>query len=99
VIGIGHFGGEPHRGMIAAAFGLTKKGVSLDCQGTKTGGGFGGVKLGARWRPISARRAVGPGPPPAQRARPAALSWCSVHPRPAGSSGRVSAVKISAARR
>jgi len=31
VIGIGHFGGEPHRGMIAAAFGLTKKGVSLDC--------------------------------------------------------------------
>jgi hypothetical protein len=27
------------------------------------------------------------------------LSWCSVQPRPAGSSGLVAAVKISAARR
>jgi hypothetical protein len=99
VIGIGRFGSGPHRGMIAAAFGLTKQGVPLDCHGTKAGAGSGGVQLGARWRPISARRAAGPVPPPAQRARPAALSWCSVQPRPAGSSGRVSAVKISAARR
>lgn len=33
------------------------------------------------------------------RVRPAALSWCSVQPRPAVSSGQVSVVKISAARR
>lgn len=33
VIGIGHFGSGPNRGMIAAAFGLAKKGVSLSCPG------------------------------------------------------------------
>jgi len=50
-------------------------------------------------------RTQGPGKPPARPGQPARASrpawrnWPSVQPRPAGSSGRVAAVKISAARR
>jgi hypothetical protein len=56
-----------------------------------------GLLPAGRWRPVAIYLLLASYPRLAVIA--AVLSWCSVQPRPAGSSGLVAAVKISAARR